>query len=220
MTEKKSVWETLSAINVNDHAETKNGMTYLSWAWAWGVLKKHYPLATFEKHVSSSGVPYEVDINGFAYVTVSVTVEGLTHTEVFPVLDHRNRAVQGPDSFQVNSSLQRALTKAISYHGLGHYIYAGEDLPEETAPQRDDVSQKKASDKPSPEKSSASGGSGMIKKTFMEFIPVANDLESLIKFYKDNKHALDQLGQMDKVSHAEVMKAFSARKDELQKGAE
>jgi hypothetical protein len=129
LTNKKSVWETLSAINVNEHTEKKNGLTYLSWAWAWGMLKKHYPEAQFQKHTDGNGLPYFKDEHGFAFVIVSVEVEGLTHTEVFPVLDHRNRAIQNPDAFAVNASMQRALTKAISYHGLGHYIYAGEDLP-------------------------------------------------------------------------------------------
>jgi len=132
----KSVWETLSAINVNDHTEKKNGLTYLSWAWAWGVLKKHYPSATFEKHIQPNGMPYITDHNGYAYVQVTVTVEGISATELFPVLDYKNKSIRDPDSFAINTSMQRALAKAISYHGLGHYIYAGEDLP-----QSDDASQ-------------------------------------------------------------------------------
>ena len=198
MTEKKSVWETLSAINVNSHTEKKNGLTYLSWAWAWGVLKQHYPTATFEKHIQPDGMPYIRDAHGFAYVQVSVTVEGQTATELFPVLDHRNKAVQNPDAFAVNAAMQRALTKAISYHGLGHYIYAGEDLPagEDSA--------------------NANGGSAMIKTTFLEFIPKSTSMEELTSFYKKNKEPLATLEKMDKTSHAEVMKAFTQRKNELQ----
>jgi hypothetical protein len=119
---KKSVWETLSKINVNDHTEKKNGLTYLSWAWAWGVLKEHYPEATFEKHIQDNGMPYIMDANGFAYVQVTVTVDGISATELFPVLDYKNKAVVKPDSFAINTAMQRALAKAISYHGLGHYI--------------------------------------------------------------------------------------------------
>ena len=126
--EKKSVWETLRKIDVSEHTEQKNGLTYLSWAWAWGALKDHYPSAAFEKH-SFEGLPYVRDENGNAFVSVSITVEAETCTETMPVLDYRNKAVKDPDSFQVNTSLQRCLAKAISYHGLGHYIYAGEDLP-------------------------------------------------------------------------------------------
>jgi len=125
-----TVWETLSNIDVNDKTEKKNGLTYLSWAWAWGVLKKHYASATFEKHVQPNGMPYILDHNGYAFVQVTVTVDEISATELFPVLDYRNKAVQNPDAFQVNTAMQRGLAKAISYHGLGHYIYAGEDLPE------------------------------------------------------------------------------------------
>jgi hypothetical protein len=211
LTEKKSVWETLSAINVNEHTEKKNGLTYLSWAWAWGMLKKHYPEARFEKHTGPDGLPYSKDKNGFAYVTVSVMVDNLTHTEVFPVLDHRNKSIQDPDSFAVNASLQRALAKAISYHGLGHYIYAGEDLPMDDAP----------APKAAPKKESAGQGAGMIKKTFIEFIPMASNMKALLHFYKENEHALKTLEQLDKPSHAEVMVAFKARKEQLQaEGAE
>jgi hypothetical protein len=214
MAEKKSVWETLSAINVNEHTEKKNGLTYLSWAWAWGVLKNHYPEARFEKHVGPDGLPYRMDSDGYAYVTVSVMVENITHTEVFPVLDHRNKAIKNPDSFAVNASLQRALTKAISYHGLGHYIYAGEDLPmDDAAPQ--------AEPQAAPKRESAGQGAGMIKRTFIEFIPVAKDMKALLHFYKENEHALKTLEELDKPSHAEVMVAFKKRKEELQaKGAE
>lgn len=212
MTEKKSVWETLSAINVNEHTEKKNGLTYLSWAWAWGMLKKHYPEAKFQKHTDAKGLPYFKDEHGFAFVMVSVEVEGLTHTEVFPVLNHRNGAIQNPDAFAVNASLQRALAKAISYHGLGHYIYAGEDVPMDAEPEPA---------KAPPKKESAGQGAGMIKKTFIEFIPMAADMKALLHFYKENEHALKTLEQLDKPSHAEVMVAFKARKEQLQaQGAE
>lgn len=128
MTTKKKPWDILSKIDCADKVENKNGLTYLSWAWAWGILKAHFPDASFEKHYFD-GLPYAADFNGYAYVKVSVTVEGAEVTETMPVLDYRNKAVKNPDAFSVNSSLQRCLTKAISYHGLGHYIYAGEDLP-------------------------------------------------------------------------------------------
>ena len=128
MTTKKKPWDILSKIDCAEKVENKNGLTYLSWAWAWGILKAHFPDASFEKHYFD-GLPYAADPNGYAYVKVSVTVEGAEVTETMPVLDYRNKAVKNPDAFSVNSSLQRCLTKAISYHGLGHYIYAGEDLP-------------------------------------------------------------------------------------------
>ena len=124
----KSVWETLSKIDVNEHTEKKGNLTYLSWAWAWGQLKSAYPSATFEKHwFGGDGykLPFAKDEEGHAFVKVSVTVESETITETMPILNHSNKAVKNPDSFQVNTSLQRCLAKAIAYHGLGHYIYGG-----------------------------------------------------------------------------------------------
>lgn len=133
--DKKTPWEVLSQINVNDHIEKKNGLTYLSWAWAWGQLKNHYPEATYQYHwFESDGckLPYCIDSSGNAYVVVSVTVDGYELQEILPVLNFNNKPLQNPNSFDVNKAHKRCLTKAIALHGLGHYIYAGEDLPENT----------------------------------------------------------------------------------------
>ena len=128
----KTVWERLSQIDVNEHTEKKGNLTYLSWAWAWGTLKNEYPNASFRKHWFDN-LPYAIDEGGNAYVRVTVNVEDAEVTETLPVLGGNNRPVKNPDSFAVNTSLQRCLAKAIAYHGLGHYIYAGEDTaPVET----------------------------------------------------------------------------------------
>ena len=130
---EKSPWEVLSQIDVSNHIEKKNGLSYLSWAWAWGTLKKHYPYAEFKKHCDNRGLPYFKDESGFAFVQVTVNLTSTGEdkvTEYLPVLDHRNKPIQNPDAFAVNNALQRCLTKAIAYLGLGHYIYAGEDLPQ------------------------------------------------------------------------------------------
>lgn len=127
-----SVWKTLSAINANDFARNKGDFSYLSWAHAWGELKKHYPDATYEKHlfeVDGFQVPYMRDGKGNAFVQVTVTVDNNPVAEILPVLGFNNKPVQNPDAFEVNKALQRCLAKAIAMHGLGHYIYAGEDLP-------------------------------------------------------------------------------------------
>jgi len=130
-----SVWETLSKIDVSNYTENKSGFTYLSWAHAWREIKNIYPQATFKKHRSeATGTPAFMDHNGNAYVVVSVIIqtddEMAEATEVFPVLSSSNKAVQNPNAFEVNTALQRGLTKAMAYLGLGFYIYAGEDLPE------------------------------------------------------------------------------------------
>lgn len=140
-----NVWNTLSAIDCSKHVEKKNGFTYLSWAWAWSILKQHYPTAQYTKHlfqVNGNQLPYMLDADGNAYVTVTVKIldgdnpNGLSAiesaTEIMPVLNHANRPIKNPNSFEVNASLQRCMVKAIAALGLGCYIYAGEDMPMES----------------------------------------------------------------------------------------
>ena len=121
----------LNAINVNDKTEKKNGLTYLSWAWAWGEIKKRYPDATYTIYENADGMNYHTD-GRTCWVKTGVTVAGIEHIEYLPVMDHRNKSipVNAVTSFDVNKAIQRSLTKACARHGLGLYIYAGEDLPE------------------------------------------------------------------------------------------
>lgn len=124
----------LNNINVNEHAEKKNGLTYLSWAWAWAEVKKKFPDAnyTIYQNESLGGMPYFTD-GKTAMVKTGVTINGIEHIEFLPVMDYKNKSipVENITSFDVNKAIQRSLTKAVARHGLGLYIYAGEDLPEE-----------------------------------------------------------------------------------------
>ena len=128
-----SVYQTLAAIDCSQHIEKKNGLTYLSWAWAWGILKEHYPTATYTVYENAQGCFYHTD-GKTAWVKTGVTVEGIEHIEYLPVMDFKNKSipVNNLTSFDVNKAVQRSLTKAVARHGLGLYIYAGEDLPEAT----------------------------------------------------------------------------------------
>ena len=130
----KNYFQTLNEINVNGKTEKKNGLTYLSWAWAWGEVKKIYPDATYTIYENEQGWNYHTD-GRTAWVKTGVTVNGIEHIEYLPVMDHRNRsiALENINSFDVNKTIQRSLTKAVARHGLGLYIYAGEDLPESDA---------------------------------------------------------------------------------------
>jgi hypothetical protein len=134
MESKRSVFEILNEINVNDHTEQKNGLTYLSWAWAWGTLKKHFPDATYTVYENAQGLNYHTD-GRTCWVKTGVTVEGIENIEYLPVMDFKNRSIPADQvtSFDVNKAIQRSLTKAVARHGLGLYIYAGEDLPEQEA---------------------------------------------------------------------------------------
>lgn len=131
-------FKTLNNINVNDHTERKNGLTYLAWAWAWGELKKLYPESYYTVYENKDGLFYHTD-GKTCWVKTGVTlVDGdihLEHIEYLPVMDFKNKSipVDQVTSFDVNKAIQRSLTKAVARHGLGLYIYAGEDLPEEEA---------------------------------------------------------------------------------------
>ena len=118
----------LLKLNVNDHTEKKGNLTYLSWAWAWAEAIKADPGATF--NVVMFGDRCYTDINGTAMVWVTATMFGKPMTCQLPVMDHRNKPITNPDAFAVNTAIMRCMTKALSLHGLGLYIYAGEDLPE------------------------------------------------------------------------------------------
>jgi hypothetical protein len=124
--------ETLLKTNVNEHTEKKQNLTYLSWAWAWSEALKADPKAIYK--VEMFGDKCFMDINGTAMVWVTVTIFDKPMTCQLPVMDHRNKAIPNPDAFQVNTAIMRCMTKALSLHGLGLYIYAGEDLPEDAAP--------------------------------------------------------------------------------------
>lgn len=126
-----SVFKTLKAIDCNKHTEKKNGLTYLSWAWAWSILKDHYPDSTYTIYENAEGMNYHTD-GRTCWVKTGVTVNGIEHIEYLPVMDYRNASitVDRVTSFDVNKAIQRSLTKAVARHGLGLYIYAGEDLPD------------------------------------------------------------------------------------------
>jgi hypothetical protein len=121
--------------NVNEHTEKKNNLTYLSWAWAWAEALKADANASYK--IEMFGDKCFMDINGTAMVFVTVTMFGKPMTCQLPVMDYRNKAIPNPDGFAVNTAIMRCMTKALSLHGLGLYIYAGEDLPEEDEPKAD-----------------------------------------------------------------------------------
>lgn len=135
MTEQVNYFRTLNAIDVNDHTEVKDTgkrkLTYLSWAWAWTEIKSLYPDSTYKVYENKDGWCYHTD-GKTCWVKTGVTVNGIEHIEYLPVMDYRNESIPAGKvtSFDVNKAIQRSLTKAVARHGLGLYIYTGEDLPE------------------------------------------------------------------------------------------
>ena len=121
--------EALLKKNVNEHVEKKNGLSYLSWAWAWAEALKADSKASYK--IEMFGDKCFMDINGTAMVFVTVTMFDKPMTCQLPVMDYRNKAISNPDAFAVNTAIMRCMTKALALHGLGLYLYSGEDVPEE-----------------------------------------------------------------------------------------
>lgn len=151
---KKSVFETLNGIDVNEHTEKKNGLTYLSWPWAWATVKGLYPDTAYEvRHWDGKPFYYD-EVLGYM-VETTVTIEGESKTMWLPVMDSKNKAqkshpytytvtfrgkteeksVEAATMFDINTAIMRCLVKNLAMFGLGLYIYAGEDLPAVVAEQ-------------------------------------------------------------------------------------
>lgn len=146
---EKSTFDVLYTVNVNEHVEKKNGLSYLSWAYAWAEIKKCYPNANYEiKKFGENNLPYIFDENTGYMVFTSVTIDGVTHDMWLPVMDSANKTmkskpytydtkykkgvvVEAATMFDINKAIMRCLVKNLAMFGLGLYIYAGEDLPEE-----------------------------------------------------------------------------------------
>ena len=136
MGELNSYFTELNNIDVSDYVEPKGGavkLNYLSWAYAWGEIKKRYPTANYTVYENKDGWNYFTD-GRTAWVKTGVTINGIEHIEYLPVMNNSNKSIPLKDvtSFDVNKAIQRSITKAIARHGLGLYIYAGEDLPIDT----------------------------------------------------------------------------------------
>ncbi len=138
---EKNYFEDLFKTNVSDKIEKKNGLSYVSWSYSWGELKKKYPDSTYTIYENKDGLFYHTD-GKTCWVKTGVTVNGIEHIEYLPVMDFKNKSIplENVTSTDLNKAIQRSLTKAVARHGLGLYVYAGEDLPESD----DDVEESKS----------------------------------------------------------------------------
>lgn len=198
-----SIEHTLLKLNVNDHTEKKNGLTYLSWAWAWAQALKADPAAHYEVNVwSIDGRPHlYINVNGTAMVSVMVTLGGRTRSCQLPVMDHRNKPISDPDAFQVNTAIMRCMTKCLALFGLGLYIYAGEDLPEEA--KGEEKKEEKKEEKTVDDESLMLFANGLMKHIDMQ------DTEAALRSYwKSNAVMLDKLKARFADIHTEVLDAF------------
>jgi hypothetical protein len=191
----------LLKLNVNEHTEKKNNLTYLSWAWAWAEALKADASATFQVHTFADK-PY-MDVNGTAMVWVTVVMFGKPMTCMLPVMDYRNKCVTNPDAFAVNTSIMRCMTKALALHGLGLYIYAGEDLPE-------------GEEKLSPDAQDAQKDIASLElfvNGIYEFIGHCKDEKDLVSFWKNNEAMLAELKAALPTKYEEVLAKFKQVKE-------
>lgn len=124
-----TIWKTLSRVDCRDKIDKKGSLSYLSWAWAWGILMEHYPDAVFEFS------PERTFPDGSVETVVTITIGTTSRQMTLPVMDNRNNSVINPSSRQVNDTRMRCLVKCLALFGLGHFIYAGEDLPMDAVPE-------------------------------------------------------------------------------------
>ena len=221
-----NIFNTLNPINVNGHTEEKNGLTYLSWSWAWAEVKKIYPTATYIiERFGEENKPYLYDENLGYMVFTSMTIEGLTHNMWLPVMDSNNKAMknvpytyqvkkwnnktkqseliekkcEAATMFDVNKAIMRCLVKNIGMFGLGLYIYAGEDLPEED---------KEAKEKETEEKRA------MLEK---EYIDIRRELSNIGVNYREDKKTIDYILQKANVKTQDNAKLNDIEMDRLVK---
>ena len=220
----------LLKINVNEHTEKKNGLTYLSWAWAWAEVLKADPQANYEvlmfpdREFPTHMLPYQ-DLGSSHMVWVKVTVFGKSMTQQLPILDYRNKCIPQPNAFEVNTSIMRCLTKGIAMHGLSLYIYAGEDLPESDAPttmgeltkQEDAPKYEKIMAKPVAKVDETLDNSDASRQLFadgmVEYTNHCTTVAGLNSYWKSNQLELDSL----KVTHPDLYQQVLSKFQELKK---
>ena len=198
----RNIWETLSKIDVSKHVEKKNGLSYLSWAWAWGVLMEHFP------HAEYSFSSPELHQDGTDTVHCDVMIGNCHRTMWLPVMDYKNAAVKNPDARKISDTKMRCLVKCLAMYGLGHYIYAGEDINPSTEPESvvqlsneelntlSEPSEPKKK-KPVPTKSGSNDipteeGAAEVVGKLLEFAnKFCADEAGLVGFWKENKKVID-----------------------------
>ena len=226
----KEVWETLSKVDCSEHIEKKMNLSYLSWAWAWGVLMEHYADAqfTFQAFTDSDEIMRDAMFypDGSASVHVTVSIGNLTRSMWLPVMDYKNNAISNPSARQISDAKMRCLVKAIALFGLGHYIYAGEDLPSQDKKETkkyyyDNKEDSGSADAPNNEnksptcdESAESNDDGFVKLV-EAFLADCNTIESLESFWKENAKEFKKIKEGQEDIYNGLLESFAKRKSEL-----
>ncbi len=213
---KMSLVHELLKLSVKDHTEKKNGLSYLSWAWAWTEALKADHTANFEVKMFDGGEsPYMV-VNGTGMVWVTVTMFGKPMTCFLPIMDHRNKPIQQPDAFQVNTSLMRCMTKALALHGIGLYIYAGEDLPEQEEAKPEVKAVKTAEAKARDDQDDAN--IALFGQSMIDFVGICKSVPDLMSYWKANQEQIERLQANNAALYEKVVHVFKTARAELPKG--
>lgn len=214
----------LLKININERLEKKGNLSYLSWAHAWGEALRIDPNATF--HVSTfdrgDGVTQVyMDVNGTALVWVTVTLNGKPMTCQLPVMDNKNKAIPNPDAFAVNTAIMRCMVKALALHGLGLYVYAGEDLPDGD----DKPEPKKPEPKPEAKplvstdwklnvgKGEDRAWADKVSVEATKLLDQTKTKADVMEVFKINRTVFDQLKLVSKDNYDELMAVFKQMKE-------
>lgn len=221
----------LMALDVKQYVEKKNGLTYLSWAHAWAEALKADPAATFHvdtfQRADGTTIPY-MDVNGTGMVWVRVTIFGKEISCFLPIMDHRNKPIQNPDSFQTNTAIMRCMTKALALHGLGLHIYAGEDLPmAEEEPKADTKVETKVDTK---EDSPVEKVKAVVSATdranaelfadgMVEYVLICKTEQGLRSYWKSNQTQIDNLKSNHPDLFERVRDVFSEMKAKFKENA-
>lgn len=219
----QDIWNTLSKIDVTKHVEKKNGLSYLSWAWAWGVLMEHYPHAEY-----SFSTP-EIHSDGTLTVHCDIMIGHCHRSMWLPVMDYKNQSIKNPDARKISDTKMRCLVKCLAMFGLGHYIYAGEDTPvddkTDTSLSSDEIAalqepaekpKKKAPVKQGPNDIPSEEGAAEVVTKLMEFAnKFCSDEAGLVAFWKENRKVIDILDSHYPKQYEDLKKGFTELKAKL-----
>jgi hypothetical protein len=228
----KEVWQVLSAVDCSEHAKEKNGLTFLSWAWAWGIMMQYYP----DVHHAVLGDVDHADGTKTVRCTVSIptgntdadgNMRYLARDMWLPVMDYKNKAIPNPDARAISDSRMRCMTKCLAMFGLGHYIYAGEDVPSESKQTAEAAVAKPAPTEPVkvnppkqspdgvniPDAETASSTVAFMCETVGDFH--SDSMESLVDFWNKNKSLIDYLDTNFPEQYATLKAYFTQTKTTL-----
>lgn len=218
----QDIWNTLVQVDVSKHVEKKNGLSYLSWAWAWGVLMEYYPQAQYDFEDSQ-----EVHPDGTMTVHVTVMIGPCMRSMWLPVMDYKNNAIKNPDARKISDTRMRCLVKCLAMFGLGHAIYAGEDVAAVTAPEYPAVTEEtlleeapvtKPVKKKVPTKSGGNdipneeGAAEIVEKLLQFAKQFCKDTKSLRNFWSENKQLIDILDSNFPVQYEVLKTGFTELK--------